>query len=116
MTATTFGDGRNTAAFSGITGTGDNDTLLTIDDVTQQDTFTLLSTGGVFDVEGTLDGTNWSGPVSMSDLGGTSTAPVLVSVAAHIMGIAGSFKGLRVLQNGATNVTNLRVLAKRSAS
>lgn len=85
----------------------DNATVIDFTDVVDgSDSFMLMSTGGAMDVYVTLDGTNYStAPLSLADLGGTSTDPVLVTVAGRLFGFRGMFKGIRVLQAGGVAVT-----------
>jgi len=111
------GDSISRRIYIGIAGTGDNAVVLETGDVSDLDTFTLMSTAGAFDVYASLDGTNFAtAPLSMSDLGATVSAPVLVAAAARIYGFAGPFKAIRILQAGATPVANLTMLGKRTSS
>lgn len=74
--------------------------------LTGTDTFVLMSTAGAMDVLVTLDGTNWTtAPLSLTDLGATTQDPVIVTAANRLYGFRGLFKGIRVLQNGATGIT-----------
>lgn len=72
------------------------------------DTWQLGSTAGVMDVFVSGDGTNYqTAAIALIDLG--STAPstaVTVTTANGNYGFKGRWKGIRVLQNGATNVEN----------
>lgn len=96
-----FTNMRKVAEFSG-TGTNDNDVLFTVQDAREFDTFILMSTDGAVDVQITLDGTTWStAPLSMTDMGATTSDPVIVTVADRVYGFRGVFRGVRVLQNGA---------------
>lgn len=85
------------------TGTNDNDVLFTQEQLTPYDTFMLASTTGAVDVEVSLDGTNFVGPVSLTDMGATTSDPVLVTAADRLYGFRGvGFHSVRVIQNGAT--------------
>lgn len=93
---------RKVAEFSG-TGANDNDVLLTVEDAREFDTFILMSTDGTVDVQISLDGTNYSAaPLSMTDMGSTTSDPVIVTAADRVYGFRGVFRKVRVLQNGAT--------------
>ena len=89
--------------FSG-SGTNDNDVLFTTSNIEQHDTFQLMSTAGVVDVEATLDGTNWTtAPIALEDQGATASATyVLVTAAGRMYRFRGKYRQIRVLQNGAT--------------
>lgn len=84
------------------TGTNDNDILFTTGRMLSYDTFMVMSTDGAVDVETTLDGTNWSDPISLSDLGASTSDPVLVTAADRMYGFKGKYLQIRVRQNGAT--------------
>lgn len=83
------------------TGTDDNDVLFIA--VTESySACMLMSTTGAVDVEGTLDGSAFSDPISLQDLGATTTDPVLVTAADRMYAFVGKFDQVRVRQNGAT--------------
>lgn len=83
----------------------DNEVLITTGDVSQYEACMLVSTTGAVDVAVSLDGTTYTtAPVSLIDMGSTSTAPVIVTAALRLyafplVGVA----SIRVLQNGATD-------------
>jgi hypothetical protein len=89
-------------------GTNDNDIVIELDQNAEAyDTFELMSTAGAMDVFVTLDGTNYTtAALSLADLGAVTTDPVVVTAANRLYGFRGKFKGIRVLQNGATAVEN----------
>ena len=88
------------------TGVNDNDVLFTTGDISPYDTFMVMSTVGAVDVYGSLDGTNFNtAPLSLADLGSTTTDPVIVTAANRMYGFRGKYKYIRVLQNGATAAT-----------
>lgn len=89
------------------TGTNDNDIVISfVDVVDSANTFFLSSTAGAMDVFTSLDGTNYNTAAqSLIDMGATTQDPVLVTVANRSYAFRGLFKGIRVLQNGATAVT-----------
>ena len=102
------------ALWAGIAGVSDNDIVLETTDVSHFNTFTLMSTAGPMDVDISLDGVNFTtAPLSMADLGSTSTAPVIVTAAARLYGFRGNYKLIRVRQATATAVANAALLASR---
>ena len=80
----------------------DDDLLFTATNSLRYDACMLMSTAGAVDVETTLDGTNWSAPMSLQDLGATSVDPVVVTAADRMYAVLGRYMGIRVRQNGAT--------------
>ena len=110
------GDGMRTA-WHGIVTAGDNVVSIETNGCTKLDTFTLNCTAGVYDVFVTLDGTNWTtAPLSLSDLGGISTDPVLTGTANRLFGFAGVFQGVRVQQNGGVGLANLVMIGRRTST
>ena len=108
------GDGRRTV-WHGVDTTSDNAVIVETGDVSHLDTFTMMCSAGAFDVYVTLDGTNWTtASLSLSDLGATSTDPVIVGSANRLFGFAGVFRGVRVLQE-ITNVTDFTMVGRDSA-
>lgn len=96
----------NTLSYTAGTGTNDNDVVVQTGDISQYDTFTLQSTGGAVDVAVSLDGTNYStAPLSLTDMGATAAAPVIVTAANRTYMFRGKFGKLQISQNGATGVT-----------
>lgn len=96
-------------------GTNDNDVAIQTEDVSEFDTFLLQSTQGAMDVLVSLDGTNYStAPLSLADLGATSTDPVIVTAANRTYGFRGVYRLIRVLQSGATAVVNASLLCART--
>lgn len=85
------------------TGTNDNDVLFTTGDVSRYDACTIMSTTGAVDVFVSLDGTNYAtSPLSMQDMGATSTNPVVVTSALRVYGFVVKARKIQVMQNGAT--------------
>jgi hypothetical protein len=98
-----FGNGQ---LFTGGAGTNDNDVIYTTGDISEYDSFLLMSTAGAMDVFPTLDGTNYAtAGISLTDMGASDLSPVVVTAANRIYGFRGKFLGFKVLQNGATGVT-----------
>ena len=93
---------------------GDNILLFTTGDLIQFGKgCMLMSTDGAVDVEGSLDGTNFTtAPIHLQDLGATSVDPVLVTAADRMYYVPGWYRFLRVRQNGAT-AASASLLCKR---
>lgn len=98
--------------YSGGVGVSDNDVVVQADDVIGFRSFFLLTTTGAVDVTVCLDGTNYStAPVSLVDLGSASFAvAALLTVAHRLYRFDGAFQNVRVLQNGATAVTDVTLV------
>ena len=93
--------------YSAGVGAGDNEVVVQTGDVSAYDQFLLQSTQGAMDVLVSLDGTNYStAPLSLIDMGATTSDPVIVTAANRTYAFFGTFAGVRVLQNGATAVQN----------
>jgi hypothetical protein len=87
------------------TSTEDDEVVITTSDVSQFDTFMVHSSTGAVDVYGSLDGTTFAtAPLSLQDMGATTTDPVIVTAAGRIYGFRGKFRKIRILENGATDV------------
>lgn len=96
----------NMTRFSGGVGVNDGDIVVQTSDVSRFDSFMVISTAGAMQVFVSLDGTNYStAPLSLIDLGATSTAPVTATVGNRLYGFFGNFAAVRVKQTGATAVT-----------
>lgn len=96
----------NIERYSGGVGVNDGDIVVDTGDISRHDTFCLISTAGAMEVFPSLDGTNYStAPLSLIDMGATSTAPVTLTAAGRIYGFFGAFAKVRVKQSGATAVT-----------
>jgi hypothetical protein len=96
------------------TGVNDNDVVIQTNDTSRYDEFMLQSTAGAMDVFVSLDGTNYStAALSILDLGATTSDPVVVTAANRTYAFFGTFRKIRVLQNGATGVANGTLLGKR---
>ena len=101
--------------YSGGSGASDNDLVIHATDVSEFDTFLLQSTAGAMDVTVSLDGTNFStAPLSLADLGATSTDPVIVTAANRTYGFRGTYRAIKVSQNGATAVANASLMCART--
>ncbi len=95
-------------------GDNDNDVIVQTGDVSMYDEFLLMTTAGAVDVLVSLDGTNYStAPLSLIDLGATTSDPVLVTAANRIYGFYGTYALIRVLQNGATDAANVCLICSR---
>jgi hypothetical protein len=88
------------------TSTLDNEVTIETSDISQFDTFMVHSSAGAVDVFGSLDGSTYvAAPLSLQDMGATTTDPVVVTAAGRVYGFRGKFRKLRVLQNGDPDVT-----------
>lgn len=88
-------------------GTNDNDVVIQTGDVSKYRSFFLMSTAGAMDVLVSIDGTNYTtAPLSLIDLGATTTDPVIVTAANRLYAFPCQARFIRVLQNGATAVVN----------
>lgn len=93
----------NVAGYVAGTGVNANDVNIQTGDVSAYDTFMLMSTAGAVQVLASLDGTNYAtAPLSLDDLGATTSTPVLLTAANRVYRFRGSFMKLQVTQNGAT--------------
>lgn len=95
------------------TGASDNDIIVQTGDVSRYNMFMLSSTAGALDVDVSLNGSDYTtAALSLTDLGATTSDPVVVTAANRMYGFVGSFNLIRVRQNGATPATkvNLRCL------
>lgn len=91
--------------FLGAIGTNTGDVIYTSPDISAYSIHEFQGvTSGVFTVEVSLDGTNFSGAVALED--GASTTPATrVAVSANLTSVYtvyGKFKALRIKQSGAT--------------
>jgi hypothetical protein len=104
----------NFACAAGV-NTGDIICSIT-DDALHYDTWELCSTGGVMDVEVSLDGTNYlATKLALLDM--TSTTPstmVTATTAGKVAAFRGKFRAIRVKQNGATAVANAALIGYRT--
>lgn len=100
--------------WSAGTGANNDDVVIQTNDVSRYDEFMLQSTAGALDVFASLDGTNYAtAALSLIDLGATTSDPVLVTAANRTYAFFGTFRKLRVLQNGASAVADAVLLGKR---
>ncbi len=105
----------NVLVWSGGDSDDDNDVVVQTNSIIHYNTFLLMSTTGVLDVTVTLDGTNYStAPLSLTDLGAATAAPVLVTVANRIYGFKGYFMKLRVLQASGVDTTAVTLVCGRN--
>jgi hypothetical protein len=87
------------------TSTEDNEIVIQTEDVSQYDTFMLMSDTGAVDVFPSLNGTSYATTaLSLQDMGATTSDPVALTAAARIYGFRGKFRKIRVLQNNTTDV------------
>lgn len=102
---TTISESSASTLFQGAS-VDDNDIIIQTNDVQRYNAFFLMSTAGAMDVFVSVDGTNYStAALSLVDFGASDVNPVVVTAANRIYGFRGKFSKIRVLQNGATDVT-----------
>ena len=100
--------------WSGGVSTDNDEVVLQTGSIIHYNTFLLMSTAGTMDVTVALDGTNYStAPLSLTDLGATASAPVIITAANRIYGFKGYFMKVRVLQNGATDLADVVLICGR---
>jgi hypothetical protein len=80
----------------------DDALLFTSSNVLAFDACMLMSHDGAVDVEGSLNGTDFSAAVSLEDRSGTSTDKALATTADGMFAVVGKYARLRVRQAGAT--------------
>jgi len=101
--------------YEGGIGVSANDVVVQTADVSPFDTFLLMTTAGAAQILASLDGTNYAtAPLSLTDMGATTSDPVIVTAANRIYRVRGKFKRLRVTQNGATAVTAVSLMCSRT--
>ena len=111
----TYSETSHGLLIEGIAGTGDNAVVMEIVDAERFEEFSLMSTAGAMDVLISLDGTNFTtAPLSLADLGAADTTPVLVTAANRLYRFRGTFKAIRVQQNGGTAVANASMMCGRA--
>lgn len=83
-------------------GTNAGDVLFTIDDADPFDSFVVLAHNGAVTVEVSFDGQNWSNPVALQDMAGTTIDQEAVASNLNCFGLVIRTTKLRVKQSGAT--------------
>jgi len=92
-----------TTEILGIVGVNDNDIVIDFDSAERWNSFTLQTTTGVVDVDVSAGLDVFKVVIALEDLHSTTPATrVLVTVATKIYRFTGTFKRIRVRQNGAT--------------
>ena len=92
----------------------ENILLFTHSDARYHSKHTIHARAGVVDVEVTIDGTNWVGPVPLKNTAGVALASneVNVAAAATAVGILeGCFAGVRVVKKGTVNPTTATMIS-----
>lgn len=113
--ATATSCGTDATLYQDGTGASDNDVIVQTGDVSGFNTFMITSTAGALDILVSLNGTDYStAALSMTDLGATTTDPVLVTAANRLYGFKGTYRKIRVLQNGATPATKVNLMCSRT--
>lgn len=104
----------NAMRYAGGVGVNANDVFVQTGDVSGYDSFLLQSTAGAMQVLVSLDGTNYStAPLSLTDMGATTTNPVIVTAANRTYRFRGTFAKIQVTQNGATAVTGATLICSK---
>jgi len=104
----------NDLRFIGGTGVSANDVVVQTGDISLYDTFLVMTTAGAAQVLASLDGTNYAtAPLSLTDMGATTSDPVIVTAANRIYRVRGTFSKLKVTQNGATAVTGATLICSK---
>lgn len=107
--------GAKTLLYEGGIGVSDNDVVVQTDDVSPFDTFLIMSTAGACDVFASVDGTHYAtAALSLTDMGATTSDPVVVTAANRIYRFRGKFSKLKVEQNGATAATAVALMCSQS--
>ncbi len=112
----------NVLVWSGGASDDNNEVPIQTADVTQYNTFLIMSTAGAMDVavnfgvdtQATPVDIYSVAPLSLTDMGAAASAPVIVSVANRIYGFKGYFRKIRIIQNGATGVANATLICGRN--
>jgi len=101
----TVGGNAGFAALEGDFDGADNSVVLELENAERYNEFTLMSGAGAMDVDVSLDGTNFAPAIAMIDVESADPATrVVATVAGKAYRFAGTFKTIRVLQKGATEV------------
>ncbi|MGH8266630.1 MAG: hypothetical protein ACRETH_09025 [Steroidobacteraceae bacterium] len=116
-TLATLLDAGYTVRYGGGIGVNTGDIVVQTTDASRFDEYMLMSTAGAMAVFVTIDGTNYTtAPLSLIDLGATSTAPVLLTVALRMYAFFGNYKFVQVQQTGATAVTGATLMMSRKGN
>ena len=107
--------GGETQIINGIAGVNDNDIVIELESAERWNEFTLGTLTGVVDVDVSIDGTNFKAAIALTDLQSTTPATrVAVTVATGVYQFNGTYKTVRVRQNGATAAASTTLLCSRS--
>lgn len=113
--ATVTSSGSVFMLYTGGTGVSDNDVVVQTDDVSAYNTFMIMTTAGAVDAFPSLDGTNYAtAGVSLTDMGATTSDPVVVTAANRLYRFRGTFKKIKVMQNGATAATAVCLMCSKT--
>lgn len=101
--------------YSGGIGVNANDVLVQTEDVSNFNTFMIMTTAGAVQALPSLDGTNYAtAPVSLTDMGATTSDPVIVTAANRIYRFRGTFRKIKITQNGATAATGVALMCSKT--
>jgi hypothetical protein len=107
----------NMLRFTGGVGVNANDVVVQTGDISRYDTFMIMTTAGAAQILASLDGTNYgTAPLSLTDMGATTSDPVIVTAANRIYRVRGKFSKLKVTQNGATAVTAATLICSKDST
>jgi len=103
-------------AIVGIAGVNDNDVVIEVVDAEQYDSFYFSSVTGVMEVDVSVNGTDFSSIIALTDEASVAPATkVIITVATLLYSFRGNFKAVRVRQASATAVTLAAMNCRRSA-
>lgn len=113
MAQTTNYIGADILRFTDGEGVDDDDVVFEFNSSLWRE-FTLQSTDGAMDVFVSLDGEEFStAPLSLIDLGATTSDPVVVTAADRTYAFFGVFAKIRVQQNGAVAVAGATIMGRK---
>lgn len=99
----------------GIAGVIDNDVVIDFDTAERWNSFTLQTTTGVVDVDVSSGLDVFKPRIALEDLHSLTPATrVIVTVATKVYRFTGTFKRIRVIQNGATAAVGTVLICARS--
>jgi len=98
----------------GIAGVSDNDIVAELESAERWNSFSLQTTTGVVDVDVSMGLTVFKAAIGLEDLhDATPATRVLVTVATKTYRFTGTFKSIRVRQNGATAAVGTVLICAR---
>lgn len=114
LTLATVDNIGNALRFVGGVGANADDVIVQTSDISKFDTFELMSTAGALQVLASIDGTRYAtAPLSLTDMGATTSDPVIVTAANRLYRFRGVFSRLKVTQNGATAAADVVLICQK---